>query len=216
MNIYPSLMVVPHQELEKEIKLLAPYCAGFHIDIMDGIFVSDTVWYNSQQVNEMVKYAKRVWVHLMVQNPDVFYDQLELPADSLVSFHIESNIYFFNFLKTIKEKKHRVSLAINPKTAISEVIPFLNAVDQVLVMSVDPGLSGQRFLEATFDKIEELVAHRKKYAQHFSIGVDGGINKNNIHRLALGGVNDCAIAAGIFYEEDHVAALQELQKAFTI
>ncbi len=212
MNIYPSLMVVPEQELEKEIQLLASHCAGFHIDIMDGIFVPTIFWYDAQQVNEVVRLAKQVWIHLMIQKPDVFYQQLELPVDSLVSFHLESNIDVFGFSKTIREKKHEVSLAINPKTPISDVLPFLNVVDHILIMSVDPGRSGQPFLENTFEKISKLVEYRQKRAMDFVIGVDGGINKNNINDLAIQDVDDCAIASGIFSEQNHVRALQELQK----
>jgi ribulose-phosphate 3-epimerase len=212
MNIYPSLMVVPEQKLEKEISLLASHCAGFHIDSMDGIFVPTIFWHDAAQVNKIIKLAKQVWIHLMIQKPDVFYDQLELPDDSLVSFHIESDVDVFSFSKIIREKKHRVSLAINPKTPISDIIPFLSVMDHVLVMSVNPGRSGQSFLENSFEKIAALVAYRKMQQQHFSIGVDGGINKNNIHLLAMQDVDDCAIASGIFNDEDHVTVLQELQK----
>jgi len=212
MNIYPSLMVVLEANLKKEVDALAPYCAGFHLDIMDGIFVPNTFWYNAQQVNEVVKCAQRVWIHLMVENPLSFYDQLFLPDGSLVSFHIESCVDIFSFIKIIKEKNGKASIAIRPKTPISEIVPFLHSIDQVLIMSVDPGFSGQPFLESTFDKILELAAYRQELAMNFAIGVDGGVNKNNIGRLAQLGVNDCAIASGIFDEKDHLIALQNLQK----
>ena len=212
MNIYPSLMIVPESDLRKEIELLAPYCTGFHLDIMDGLFVSTQHWNDAHKVNTIVKLMRSAWLHLMVENPAVFYDQLFLPAESLVSFHIESDVDIFNFIKTIKEKNNKVSIAMRPKTPISQIFPFLNVIDQVLVMSVDPGFSGQPFLESTFDKILELVAHRKKYEMQFKIGVDGGVNKNNSNRLALQGVDDCAIASGIFGQKDHLAALQDLKR----
>ena len=212
MNIYPSLMVVSEKELEKEIQLLAPYCAGFHIDIMDGVFVPTIFWYDAAVVNKIVKLAHRVWIHLMIQKPDDFYHQLELPADSLVSFHIESEVDIFSFSKIIREKKQRVGLAINPKTPISDIIPFFSVIDHVLIMSVDPGRSGQCFLKATYDKVSELVEYRKIHQMSFAIGIDGGINKNNIGRLVQQGIDDCAVASGIFNDEDHLAALQELQR----
>lgn len=211
MNIYPSLMVVPEQDLKKEIQLLAPHCAGFHIDIMDGIFVPNNMWYNPEQVNEIVRLAQKVWIHLMVQKPEPFYSQLELPHGSLVSFHIESDIDIFIFAKIIKEKKQRASMAISPKTAIKEIIPFLNVVDHVLIMSVEPGFSGQPFLEKTYEKIDELVAYRKKYKVNFDIGVDGGINKNNINSLVLQGIDDVAVGGGIFQHKDPIEALQDLR-----
>lgn len=212
MNIYPSLMVVPEQELKNKIKLLAPYCAGFHIDVMDGIFVPTRFWYDVQQVNDIIGFAQKVWLHLMVQNPETFYAELDVPFGSIVSFHIESDVDVIALSKIIREKKQRASLAIKPKTPIVEIIPFLNIVDHILIMSVEPGLSGQPFLESTYKKIDELVAMRDQLNLDFAIGVDGGINKTNVTRLAQQGINDCAVASGIFGQRDQVAALLELQK----
>ena len=211
MNIYPSLMVVPQQDLSKEIKLLAPYCTGFHIDVMDGIFVPDRFWYDVQHINEIIRLAQRVWLHLMVQKPEVFYEQLELSSGSIASFHIESNVDIVSFSKIIREKKQWASLAIKPKTTIAEIIPLLDVVDHVLIMSVEPGLSGQPFLESTYKKIDELIAVRDRFNLNVTIGVDGGINKTNTSRLAQQGTDDCAVATGIFRQPDHVAALLELQ-----
>jgi ribulose-phosphate 3-epimerase len=205
-------MAADQSNLKKEIELLQSHCAGFHLDIMDGKFVSNRFWNDPDEVSKIVKMIKnQVWIHLMVEKPEIFYEQLELSAGSLVSFHIESNVDIFDFIKTIKEKKHRASLAMRPKTPIEQIVPFLNIVDQVLVMSVEPGFSGQRFLESSFEKITELVKYRQKYGVHFAVGVDGGVNKNNIKPLAELGINDVAIATAIFKADDHANALQKLQ-----
>jgi ribulose-phosphate 3-epimerase len=211
MNMYPSLMVVKKTDLKKEIELLQPYCAGFHIDVMDNTFVPNVTW-NAQEVNELVKMIKTPWIHLMTEDPAVFYDQLFLPVNSIISFHIEVNSDVFDFVKTIKEKKHRASIAIRPKTPISDLIPFLDIVDHILVMSVEPGFSGQTFLPSTFERLDELIALRKKYNSDFKIGVDGGVNKKNITNVAARGVDDCAVATAIFESSDHVQTLQKLQK----
>jgi ribulose-phosphate 3-epimerase len=212
MNIYPSLMVVPQQELCAAIESLAPYCAGFHLDVMDGIFVADRFWYDADQLNKVIHIAQRVWIHLMVQKPESFYQHLMVPDESLVSFHIESDADIFTFSKIIKEKKQRVSLAMSPKTPITEIIPFLNVIDHVLIMSVEPGHSGKYFLESSYEKIEELMAYRATSKMNFAIGVDGGINQSNIIRLAQQGINDCAIATALFGQRDHLGTLQELRK----
>lgn len=212
MNIYPSLMAADQSNLKKEIEVLAPYCAGFHIDVMDNVFVPNLLWNNAHEVNGIIKIAQSIWLHLMVENPAAFYEQLFLPIGSVVSFHIESNVDIFDFLKIIREKKHQVSIAIRPKTPISRIVPFLNIVDQVLLMSVEPGFSGQPFLESSFDRLFELVAYRNQHNAHFRIGVDGGVAQENINRLATQGADDCAIATAIFKTQDHVAALQKLQE----
>jgi ribulose-phosphate 3-epimerase len=212
INIYPSLMAIAQKDLAKEINLLQPHCAGFHLDVMDNIFVPNLLWNNPDEINEIVKMIKnQVWIHLMIEKPDVFYEQLVLPAGSLVSFHIESKVDVFCFAKTIKEKKHQVSLAMRPKTPVEKVLSFFDIVDQILIMSVEPGASGQTFLESSFEKISALVKYREQHNAHFSIGVDGGVSKNNIKRLAQEGVDDFAIATAIFGEQDHVVALQKLQ-----
>jgi len=208
--IYPSLIAADPLCLKNEIQLLTPYCAGFHLDIMDNHFVPNITW-GPYTVNAIAQLGKPVWIHLMIEKPDLFYEKLLLISGSLVSFHIESNIDIFKFIKIIKEKKHKASIAISPKTPISEAVPFLNDIDQVLVMSVEPGFSGQPFLKASLDRVSELVLYRQKYNATFRIGIDGGIDETNIELVVKKGVDDCAIGSGIFQQSDYVAALQRLQ-----
>lgn len=212
INIYPSLMAADQLHLEDEIQLLEHHCAGFHLDVMDNCFVQNSAL-AINTVNEIAKKTKLVWVHLMVEKPDIFYAKLFLPTGSLVSFHIESEIDVLEFVKIIREKKQRVSVAISPKTPVEAIVPFLNIVDQILVMSVDPGFSGQPFLESSFDKITQLVAHRQKQNNYFRIGVDGGIDVTHIKKLVAMGVDDYAIGSAIFKHKDCVAALHELEYA---
>lgn len=208
-HIYPSLMAADQLNLEKEIQNLKSYCAGFHLDIMDNHFVPNMTW-GVATVNAIAQRAD-VWVHLMIDKPMDFYQQLTLRPDTLVSFHIESDIDFFEIIKIIKEKKHKLSIAISPKTPISRIVPFFNIADQVLLMSVDPGFSGNPFLKSSLDRLSEIFAYRQKNNYQFRIGIDGGINKENIAMLVKMGVDDCAVGAGIFHSKDSVAALQELK-----
>jgi ribulose-phosphate 3-epimerase len=204
-------MSVNPSNLEDEIKLLQPYCAGFHLDIMDNQFVHNTAL-SIDAVNKIAKIvSKPVWVHLMVQHPDQFYTQLFLPDDSRISFHIESEVDVDQFVKIIREKKHKPSIAINPKTALERIVPFLRVVDQVLLMSVEPGFSGQPFLQESISRLEKLIILKKKHGSVFRIGIDGGINKDNIKKVFQAGVDDCAIASGIFKQPDHFVALHELR-----
>ena len=197
--------------LKNEIQLLAPHCAGFHLDVMDNHFVPNITW-GADTVNAIARLGSPMWVHLMVEKPDEFYATLQLSDDSIVSFHIESKVDVFRLIKIIKEKKHKASIAISPKTPISRIIPFLHDIDQVVVMSVEPGFSGQSFLKASLDRISELVEHRKKTNTTFRIGIDGGIDAINIAVVVEKGVDDCAIGSGIFRNKDSIEALQKLQK----
>src|SRR5207248_1126385 len=116
------------------------------------------------------------------------------------------------FIKIIREKKHKVSIAISPKTPISRIVSFLGSVDQVLLMSVEPGFSGQPFLKSSLDRLIELVVYRQEYGNTFRIGIDGGIDATNITTVVEKGVDDCAVGGGIFQQQDHVVALQKLQE----
>ena len=210
MRIYPSLMAADPSHVENEIQLLESYCAGFHLDVMDNRFVPNSAL-SIDMVNKVAKISsKPVWLHLMVENPEQFYDAFFLPDDSLISFHIESEIDVYRFVKIIREKKHKPSIAISPKTPLTRIFPFLNIVDQVLLMSVEPGFSGQPFLPESIFRLEELVAYKKQHNYIFRIGIDGGINIHNIKTIVEKGVDDCAVASGIFQHPDHLVALHEL------
>ena len=212
VHIYPSLIAADPLCLEKEIELLEQYSEGFHLDIMDNHFVPNITW-GATTVNAVAQRGKPVWVHLMIDKPESFYNTLSLPIDSTVSFHIELEMNVFGFIKIIREKKHRVSIAISPKTSLSRIEPFLDVLDQVLVMSVEPGFSGQTFLKSSLDRLIELVACRTKHNGNFRIGIDGGVDITNIKNLVEHGVDDCAVGSGIFKQADHSAALQKLQNA---
>jgi ribulose-phosphate 3-epimerase len=210
-RIYPSLMAADQLNLEKWVDALKPYCAGFHVDIMDNHFVPNITW-GAGTVNALAqKLNCCMWVHLLVDNSQAVFETLSLPVGSLVSFHIESVSDVLSFVKIIKEKNHIPSIAISPKTPVTDIFSFLDMVDHVLLMSVEPGFSGQPFCVDVLEKLDELVAYRQSHAMIFRIGMDGGINKTNIETIIARGVNDCAIAGGIFYEEDPVAALRGLK-----
>jgi ribulose-phosphate 3-epimerase len=203
-------MAADQLNLEKVIRFLQPHCAGFHLDVMDNHFVPNMTW-GADTVNAIAQASDLVWVHLMIDNPVNFYHKLVLKPDSLISFHIESKTNVFTTSKIIKEKKHRLSIAISPKTPLSAIFPFLNVIDQVLVMSVEPGFSGQPFLKEALDRIFELIAYRNQYKGTFSIGVDGGVNAENIVELAKHGVVDYAVGGAIFRQENYVKALKNLK-----
>src|SRR5690606_16721529 len=177
--IYPAVIRFNSTE-KRKLEQLKKICKRVHIDVMDNIFVPNV----SSAVDVVNDYIEKnnffVWIHLMVELPLAYHQQLELPANSIVSFHIESSVDVFKMIKSIKEKKQLASIAISPKTPISEVISYVNVVDQILVMSVEPGFSGQPFLNEVLEKIEGLNNYRQEANLKFRIAVDGGVNKNNI------------------------------------
>ena len=210
--IYPSLISADLLNLEQEIKSLEPYCPGYHIDIMDNHFVPNLTWGASFVHAISDSTAKQMWVHIMVDNPDDWINKLRMPPGSILSFHVEATEVPEMLIKRILEKNWLPSLAVSPKTSVETILNFLNDVHHVLLMSVVPGFSGQKFLPEVTQKLEYLTAYRKQHNLDLKIGMDGGINKDNIAQLAQKGADYFAVASAIFDSSDPAQALQELNK----
>lgn len=212
-EIYPSLIAADVLNLQHTIETLDQHCAGYHLDVMDGNFVPNLTW-GPMVVNEVARITyKKVWVHLMVQKPDELLDAFMLPEGSVVTFHFENSINKKDMIKKITEKKWLPSIAISPKTDVQEIMPFLDTAHHVLVMSVEPGFSGQDFIPETLEKLEILNSYKQSQNLDFIIGVDGGINENNIHQCAQHGVEQFAIASTIFKSKNSVEKITALHNA---
>jgi len=211
-TIYPSLISADLLNLEKTIKNLDPYCAGYHLDVMDNHFVPNLTW-GPAFINAINKSTtKQIWVHLMVDDAESMIRSMQLKPGSTLSFHIETKQEKSKLIDHIKEKKWKPSIAVSPKTDISQTFPFLPLIDQVLIMSVEPGFSGQAFMPSVLDKVSTLVQYRNEHSLSFSIAMDGGISKDNIAQLAQLGVEEFAVATAVFGAKDSVNALQELEE----
>ena len=123
--LYPSLLAADGNSLDKVVRQLETIAPGFHIDIMDNRFVPNT-GISVEKTNTIAKITYRqLWVHLMVEEPESYLNQLQLPADSIVTFHIESRNQSKMMINKILEKKWLPGIAIKPKTGIDEIFPFL-------------------------------------------------------------------------------------------
>lgn len=211
-EIYPSLLAADSGKIDQLVKELEPFCPGFHIDIMDNTFVPNT-GISVEKTNHIATITYRqLWVHLMVEQPELYLNQLQLPAGSLVTFHIESKKSTKSLIKNIIEKKWRAGIAISPKTGVAEIMGFLDTIDQVLIMSVEPGFSGAQFLKETLDKIDPLLGIRQSQSLTFKIGMDGGVDLENIKNIAERGIDQVAIGSGIFKYPNVAKAYQLLSE----
>jgi ribulose-phosphate 3-epimerase len=213
VTLYPSLMGADLLNLEREINTLNPHVTGYHIDIMDNHFVPN-IAFGFDTVHAVARITtKQLWIHAMVDNPTSTIDQLQLPANTVYSFHIESNFMKKDIIKKLTGKNWLPSIAIKPKTDVTQLFDLLDAsIYQVLVMSVEPGFAGQPFMPDSLAKIDELVAFRAKHKLNFMIGIDGGINAAIIAQVAQHGAQQITAASAIFSNPDRVAALNDLEK----
>ncbi len=149
-----------------------------HIDVMDGLFVNNlNKNLNVFRVLEK-KYRKPIIAHLMVKNPLKYFEKIYKLIDIFV-FHIESEGDKGRIIEEVKNKNKKVGIALNPDTQISEILQFINKIDLVLIMSVHPGWSGQKFITKVLDKISFLLTFRQKNKLTFLIDIDGGVNPEN-------------------------------------
>ena len=147
-----------------------------HVDIMDGKFVENKTWTISE-VKKIVSYSKLpLDVHLMVENPSKYIEDYALLNTSYITFHYEAVKNIDKMINEIKNYGLKVGIAINPETDEKVLYPYLSKIDQVLVMSVHPGKSGQSFIENTPNKIENLKQEIINQNAKTIISVDGGIN----------------------------------------
>ena len=147
-----------------------------HIDIMDGKFVENKTW-TYGEVKKMVSYSKLpLDVHLMVEKPERYIEDYAMMNTSYLTFHVEAVKDVNEMIDNVKNYGLRVGIAINPETPANAVFPYLKDIDQVLVMSVHPGKSGQSFIETTPDKIKEIKDEILRQNLNTIVSVDGGIN----------------------------------------
>lgn len=241
MKLFPSLIAQDFANIPSLIKQLEPHCSGFHVDIMDGQFVPNRGW-SVENINKIRKLTKKqLWVHLMVLEPEN-YNQLMLHKQDIVSLHYESfcttschaiqlppqqKVVDPEYIKGCQEsfdalrvilpilRKNglRTSLALSPLTPIGVIQPLIDLLDQVVIMSVEPGFSGQQFLPQTWGRLDELINLKNIAKAPFTIALDGGITQAILKKLkSYREIEAVALSSAIFQQPDPVKALKEFSK----
>lgn len=210
LYLYPSLISCDISNIEDCIKATESFCEGYHIDIMDNKFVPNSSWEPEFANFIRTKTRKPLFIHLMVENPQNYLDILKLNKGDTISFHVETHDNHKNLIKKIHDKNLLASLALKPKTKIEAVLNYIHDIDHVLLMSVEPGFSGQEFLLQSFEKFRALKTLKDINQAGFKIGLDGGINKTNIKTIKDLDADDVAIASAIFGQPNPTMAIKEL------
>lgn len=181
-----------------------------HIDIMDGKFVENKTWTISE-IKKITSYSKLpLDVHLMVENPSKYIEDYALLNTSYIAFHYEAVKDIDKMINEIKNYGLKVGIAINPETSEEVVFPYLSKIDEVLIMSVHPGKSGQSFTESTPDKIERLKEEILRQNVKTIISVDGGINDETGKLCVQKGVDTLVSAS--YIHKDIVNNINTLKK----
>ena len=212
-KIAPSILSADYANFESELKKLEATGAEYaHIDIMDGHFVPN-ISFGAGVVASMRPHSRLVFdCHLMVSNPEHHIEDFARAGADIISIHAEATPHIHGALQKIRAAGVKASVVINPGTPVEAVKNILNLVDQVLVMTVNPGFGGQAFLPETMDKVRELVVLREVNQLDFDIEVDGGIDDETIRIAKEAGAN-VFVAGSYVFKGDVAHQVQTLKEA---
>lgn len=203
-KIIPAIIANSQEELEKRINKVKDHLSILQLDIMDGKFVpTHSLDFDFKLPKTNCKYE----AHLMVNNPEEWVEKNWKIAD-VILVHIESTKEPEKIIELVKNKGKKIGFVLNPETPIEKIKPYLNQIDQVLIMTVDPGYYGSPFLPETLEKVKEL----RKLKPNLNIEVDGGINADTIKQAYKAGANLFVCGSYLQKSQDVKKAIEDLIK----
>ena len=210
--IAPSILSADFSNLAQQIRLVEIGGADIiHCDIMDGHFVPNLTFgpFVVKAVNKTTKLP--LDVHLMIKEPDNLLENFAEAGADYITVHVEEVVHLNRTLNRIRELKVKSGVALNPSTPFVLAKEVLDVTDLLLIMSVNPGFSGQSFINSSLKKIEEAANFREKQNYKYLIEVDGGICKENIKQISDAGCDIFVAGSSIFHSENISAAVIELK-----
>ena len=215
IKISPSILGGSFSNIEKVILDLNQSKAEYiHFDVMDGDFVPNLT-FGPKFISNVRKFSNKVFdVHLMINRVEKFLDDYIRAGSDIITFHIEINEDIENIIKKIKAKGIKCGLAIKPKTSWSEIQPYLQLIDQVIIMTVEPGFGGQEFMNDQVDKIKNISNYIKLNNLRVGIEIDGGINFETGQTCVEAGANILVAGSFLFNQGDLIAATNSLSDKF--
>lgn len=212
-KIAPSILAADFAKLGSEI---ADICKGgcdyIHIDIMDGAFVPN-ISFGSAVMKSLNNYASVPYdVHLMILNPDQYLEEFVTDNTEYITVHYEACPHISRTISHIKEQGVKAGVSINPGTPVACLEAVLPFVDMVLVMSVNPGFGGQKFIPETAEKVAELNKLRKSKGYSFEIEVDGGISDKNAGLLTSNGADILVAGSAVFNHNNRAEAIMKIKQ----
>ncbi|MEG0923949.1 MAG: ribulose-phosphate 3-epimerase [Anaerovoracaceae bacterium] len=211
-KLAPSILSADFSKLGEEVLTISKAGADYvHVDVMDGHFVPN-ISFGATVMKSLNKLESAPYdVHLMIENPDDFIEDFVTPRTEYIVVHQEVCRHLHRTIQNIKSKGIKAGVSLNPATPVGTLDDILCDVDLVLIMSVNPGFGGQKFIESTLSKVEALDRIRKERGYSFQIEIDGGITLDNVKKVVDAGVDIVVAGSSVFGAEDVAERVKEFK-----
>lgn len=215
IKLSPSMLSIDFGKVAEQLKIVedagTPY---IHLDVMDGIFVPN-ISFGIPVIKSIRKDSKMVFdTHLMIVEPEKYVEEFVKAGSDLITFHVEATKYPAEVIQQIKTAGAKAGIVLNPRTPVEVVYPFIRDVDMVLVMTVEPGFGGQKFMAQHVSKIRQLAEWKKELGLNYDIEVDGGITLDNVREVLDAGANVIVAGSAVFGKEDIAGAATGFMEIF--
>lgn len=216
MKIAPSILSADFANLQRDIEFVEQHGADYiHIDVMDGQFVPNITFGPAvvQAIRPITKLP--LDVHLMIVQPEQYIHEFAQAGADIIGVHVEATPHIHRAIQMIKAENVKAEVVINPGTPVEAIRHLLPMVDQILVMTVNPGFGGQSFLPEMADKIRELRRLKEEHGFHYDIEVDGGVDDQTIAICAEAGATVFVAGSYIYGAEHPEQRIQALKEAIS-
>ena len=209
--IAPSMLAADFLNLEKDVEIVNRHADLFHLDVMDGVFVPN-ISFGFPVIEAIARKAEKPMdVHLMIINPENYVERFAKVGAEMISFHLNATKDPAAVLRRIRSYGVKAGLVINPDLPVESLFPYLAEADFILLMSVFAGFGGQKFIEATYERIRTLKAEIERQGLDIPIQVDGGVSASNAASLAEAGATILVAGSAVFKAEDPAAVIAAMR-----
>ena len=210
--ISPSLLASDFANLQSECEMLNKSEADwYHLDVMDGVFVPN-ISFGMPVIAAINKHTlKPLDVHLMIENPDSYIKDFKAAGANILTVHYEACSHLHKTLQAIKEEGMKAGVALNPHTPVELLEGIIHEIDLVLIMSVNPGFGGQKFIESTYEKVRKMKALITKNGAETKIEIDGGVTSDNAKKLIEAGADVLVAGSFVFKSGNPLQTIADLK-----